>query len=404
MMKKLIIDQSKVNDSVVATLMKLCPFGGLEYKDGKLDFTAGCKTCGICARKGPTGVITLIEEKDVIKLNKDEWHGLGVYMEINDERVHPVSFELIGKAKELAKKINHEVFAILVGNKNQVEKYSDEILSYGVNKVYIYQDELLAPFNIERHAKCVEDFITKIKPVAVLYGGTSLGRSLAPRIAAHFRTGLTADCTMLDMKENTDLVQVRPAFGGNVMAQIICPNHRPQMATVRYKIFKMPEKVKPFGDKVYMELKGFDFSTGINIVEIKQKEKVVDISEADIIVACGRAFKNSDDLKMAEELAEELGGVVAVTRPLIEAGLKDAKFQIGLSGRTVAPKLIIVLGVSGAVQFTAGMTGSELIIAVNSDPKASIFDVAHYGIVGDVYKVVPQLIENIRKSKQGNGR
>ncbi len=400
MAKKLVINQEKVNNQTAEAVIKVCPFGGLDYVDGKLNFNAGCKNCGLCARKGPEGVVTFVEEADTTpKIDKSAWRGVSVFMEVDIDGIHPVSFELIGKAKELASVINHPVYAILIGSKANNDVYKQQILEYGVDKVFIYESADLKEFNMERYARCVENFIETIKPTVVLYGGTSLGRSFAPRIAAHFRTGLTADCTILGMKENTDLIQVRPAFGGNVMAQIVCPNHRPQMATVRYKIFKMPEKVTPFGETVYMNLDGIDMSTNITTVEVKEKEKVTDISEADVIVACGRAFKSLEDLALAEELANLLGGVVAVTRPLIEAGFKDAKFQIGLSGRTVAPKLIINLGISGAVQYTAGMTGSELIVSVNDNPNASIFDVSHYGIVGDVFKVLPQLIENVKSGK-----
>lgn len=400
MAKKLVINQEKVNNQTAEATINVCPFGGLEYVDGKLNFTAGCKNCGLCARKGPEGVVTFVEEADTtVKIDKSLWRGVSVFMEVDEDGIHPVSFELIGKAKELASVINHPVYAILIGAKAKNDVYKQEILEYGVDKVYIYESEELASFNMERYARCVENFIETIKPTVVLYGGTSLGRSFAPRIAAHFRTGLTADCTILGMKENTDLIQVRPAFGGNVMAQIVCPNHRPQMATVRYKIFKMPEKVAPFGEAVYMDTKIIDMNSNIKTIEIKEKEKVTDISEADVIVACGRAFKTIEDLALAEELASLLGGVVAVTRPLVEAGFRDAKFQIGLSGRTVAPKLIINLGISGAVQYTAGMTGSEMIISVNDNPNASIFDVSHYGIVGDVFKVLPQLIDNVKNGK-----
>ena len=398
-MRKLIINQNLVTKEKAEELIKLCPFGAIDYKDGKLDVNAACKTCGICARKGPEGVMKLIEVEEGPKINKDEWRGIAVFMELEQENVHPVSFELIGKAKELAQVINHPVYAILIGCPEQVNKYSDLILEYGVDKVFIYEDKRLHDFNVERHARCVEDFVTKVKPSVILFGGTPLGRSFAPRIASHFRTGLTADCTRLGMKENTDLIQVRPAFGGNVMAQIICTNTRPQMATVRYKIFKMPDKVKPFGTKVQMSLDDIDFTTAIKLIDIKEKEKIVDISEANVLVAVGRPFKSEEDFAMAEELADLLGGVVACSRPLVESGLKDAKFQIGLSGKTVAPKLIITLGISGAVQFVAGMNGSEQIIAINSDPNASIFDVAHYGIVGDVFEIVPKLIKNIKKER-----
>lgn len=400
MAKKLIINQNKVNEKTAEAAISVCPFGGLEYVDGKLNFTAGCKSCGLCARKGPSGVVVEEVIQDMTpKIDKTKWVGVSVFIEVDIDGIHPVSFELIGKAKELASVCNHPVYAILIGSKNKNDDYAQEILEYGVDKVYIYEDNEFEYFNMEKYARCVEDFIEKIKPSVVLYGGTSLGRSFAPRIAAHFRTGLTADCTMLGMKENSDLIQVRPAFGGNVMAQIICPNHRPQMSTVRYKIFKMPEKVKPFGEKIYMDCSKIDKKTSIETIEVKEKEKVTDISEADVIIACGRAFKTLDDLQMAYELANLLGGVIAVTRPLVEMGWKDAKLQIGLSGRTVAPKLIINLGISGAVQFTAGMTGSETIVSINQDPNASIFDVSHYGIVGDIYKIVPELIIKIKKSK-----
>ena len=315
MAKKLVINQEKVNNQTAEAVMKVCPFGGLEYVDGKLNFTAGCKNCGLCVRKGPEGVVTFVEEADnTPKIDKSAWRGVSVFMEVDIDGIHPVSFELIGKAKELASVINHPVYAILIGSKAKNDKYVKEILEYGVDKVYVYESEELKEFNMERYARCVENFIETIKPTVVLYGGTSLGRSFAPRIAAHFRTGLTADCTILGMKENTDLIQVRPAFGGNVMAQIVCPNHRPQMATVRYKIFKMLEKVAPFGETVYMDTAAIDMSSNITTVEVKEKEKVTDISEADIIVACGRAFKSLEDLAMAEELANLLGGVVAVIK------------------------------------------------------------------------------------------
>lgn len=399
MAKKLIIDQSKVNDETAAKCLEVCPFGGLEYVNGKLDFTAGCKSCGLCAKKGPKGVVNEVVEQDNRPLiDKSLWKGICVYIEHDFDGIHPVAFELLGKARELANVIHHPVYAILVCGMDKVEEYTKTLLEYDADKVFVYANEELETFNLERTARCIEDFINKYKPNTVLYGGTSLGRSLAPRVAAHFRNGLTADCTKLGMKENTDLIQVRPAFGGNVMAQIISPNHRPQMATVRYKIFKMPEKVIPHGEAVMMETSTINMNSGVEIVEIQRKEKMVDISNADVIVACGRGFKTKEDLAMAEELANLLGGVVASTRPLVENGFFDAKYQIGLSGRTVAPKLIICLGISGAVQFTAGMNGAELIVSVNQDPNASIFDVSHYAIVGDLYKVVPMLIENIKKN------
>lgn len=398
-MGKLKINQLKVNQKTADELIKLCPFSGFEYDGKTLNFTAGCKVCKLCVRRGPEGVVSFIEDEEMPKIDKSKWRGIGVYIEHDGKKVHPVSYELIGKAKELSSKINHPIYALLIGNKDFTSRVTEEILSYGVDKIYSYQDEKLLTFNIERYTNVAADFIEQIKPTALLYGGTSLGRSFAPRVAARFRTGLTADCTVLDMKENTDLVQIRPAFGGNVMAQIITPNHRPQMATVRYKMFKMPEKVKPHGEVIVMPVNHIDFTTTIKTLNVQPKEIAKDISEADVIVACGRIFKTEEDLQIAEELAGLLGGIVAVTRPLVETGLRDSKYQIGLSGRTVAPKLIINLGISGAVQYTAGMTGSEIIITINSDPNASIFGVSHYGIVGDVFKIVPELIKQIKNGK-----
>lgn len=394
-MAKLIINQKLVNKESVEAVMKVCPFGGLDYSDGILNFNAGCKMCKLCVKKGPTGLVSLEEENDIQQIDKSLWNGVSVFIEATNEEVHPVSYELIGKAKELSSVTKHEVYAVLIGSKTKIDMFANQILKYGVDKLFVYEADEFNVFNIERYAIAMEDFIAKIKPSVVLYGGTSLGRSLAPRIAAHFRTGLTADCTMLGMKENTDLIQVRPAFGGNVMAQIVCPNNRPQMATVRYKIFKMPEMTIPHGKIVRMSTTDLDFTTNIKLIKQVIKEKTLDISEAEVIVAVGRPFASAEGIKLAESLALKLGGVVAVTRPLIEAGLKDIKYQIGLSGKTVAPKLIIVLGVSGAVQFTAGMNSSELIIAINKDPHAAIFDTAHYGIVGDAFQIVPKIIKEI---------
>ncbi|MBO4733495.1 MAG: electron transfer flavoprotein subunit alpha/FixB family protein, partial [Clostridia bacterium] len=209
----------------------------------------------------------------------------------------------------------------------------------------------------------------------------------------------TADCTMLEMKENTDLVQIRPAFGGNIMAQIITPNTRPQFCTVRYKIFSAPGWCEPNGEVINMPVTDKMLSGDTEVLKTVNKPEEIDISDAEIIVAVGRGIKSKDDLALAEKLANKLGAQLACTRPLIEAGWFDAKRQIGLSGRTVKPKLIITLGVSGSVQFAAGMQNSDKIIAVNSDKSAPIFKIAHYGFVGDLYEIVPKLLEKIEEAK-----
>lgn len=390
----LVINQKLVNDETGKQLVELCPFNAISYENGKLDIGVGCKLCKMCVRKGPQGVVTF-QEDEIVKVNKDEWNGICVYADSDHGVLHKVTFELIGKAKELASVINHPVYALLIGN--NCDEDIKELLSYGVDKVFVYEHEELRDFDIEKYANCFSDFIETVKPSSILVGATNVGRCLAPRVAARFHTGLTADCTRLEMKENTDLVQIRPAFGGNIMAQIVNPNRRPQFCTVRYKIFNSPEKVEePKGEVVRVEIKQEWLKSNTEILKIEEKPRELDISEADVIVAVGRGLKSVDDLAMVNELAELLGGVVACSRPMVEAGIFDAKHQIGLSGKTVKPKLIITLGISGAIQFTAGMNGSDCIIAVNSDPEAQIFDVCNYGIVGDMYEIVPQLIKQIK--------
>ncbi|MCQ2792723.1 MAG: FAD-binding protein [Bacilli bacterium] len=400
-MRKLIIDQSKVTNEVATNLVKICPFGAIEYKDGKLDVNSACKTCGACQRKYPNGPIKIIDVEDTApKIDKNLYKGVCVFVELTNEGVHPVTFELIGKARELANIIHHPVYALLIASQQQIIQYQSEILSYGVNTLYVYEHEIYKDFNVTRFANCTFDFINKIKPSTILFGGTPLGRSFAPKIAAHFKTGLTADCTKLGMKENTDLIQVRPAFGGNVMAQIITTNTRPQLATVRPKIFPMPNKEKIIGQVIKMDNKDIPLDSLIKLIKKVNKEKTLDIAKSDVIVAIGRIFKNEDDIKLAKELANLLGGLLASSRPLVEEGIMEAKYQIGLSGKTVAPKLIITLGISGAVQFIAGMKGSGLIIAINKDKNAPIFDVAHYGIVADVFSFLPKLIDELRREKK----
>ena len=398
-MGKLVINQSFVTDETVKELQKVCPFNAFDYIDGELVINASCKNCKQCVMRGPSGVVTYVEEKEVCIIDKSQWVGLTVFVELEFGKIHPVVFELIGKAKELAEKINHPLYAVMIASKKQIEDNCNELLEYGVDKVFVYENELYENFNIDRSFNCMKHFIDNIKPSVILYGGTSLGRSFAPKVAAYFKTGLTADCTSLGIKDNTDLVQVRPAFGGNIMAQIICTKTRPQMATVRYKIFKKPEKEIPHGKVIKMDTSKINIASSVELIDVVKKQVNVDISEADIIIACGRAFKNEKDLQIAHELADLLGGVVACSRPLVENGLFNVRHQIGLSGKTVNAKLIFVLGISGTIQFTSGMDGSELIIAINSDKDAQIFDCAHYGIVGDVFEVVPELIKLIKEER-----
>lgn len=393
-MAKIIVNQNKIDN--IEEVLELCPFGALEEIEGKVEINAACKMCKMCVKKGPEGAFEFEEDEKVV-INKDEWKGITVYVEHSDGEIHPVTYELIGKARELAAKINHPVYCVFVGN--NIKDKCSPLLSYGVDEVFVYDDEELDKFRIEPYTAAVENYISKIKPTIMLFGGTTIGRSLAPRLAARFRTGLTADCTILDIQENTDLDQIRPAFGGNIMAHINTPNHRPQFATVRYKIFNAPEKVEnPNGKITICEIEKNKLQSNIKVLETKIKNKVIGIEDAEVVVVVSRAFKKSEDIEMAEKLADLLGAQIGGTRPTIEAGWVDPRKQIGLSGRTVKPKLIITCGVSGAVQFVAGMKGSDYIIAINQDENAPIFDVAHLALIGDIYEIIPMLIEKIENS------
>jgi electron transfer flavoprotein alpha subunit len=393
-MGRLVVHNDKVNPEVIKELLDICPFGAMEEKDGKIEINAACKMCKLCVKKGPKGVMEFVED-EVKKIDKSLWKGVAVYVDHVEGNIHPVTYELIGKARELAGKIKQPVYAVFVGY--NIKEKSKELLHYGIDEAFVYDYEELKDFRIEPYTAAIEDFINKVKPGTFLFGATTIGRSLAPRVAARFRTGLTADCTILDMKENTDLVQIRPAFGGNIMARILNPNHRPQLATVRYKVMNAPSRTDETSGKInIVQMDRNKFKSGINVLKVTKKVVEEDISEADIIVAAGRGVKNEADMAMIHELADLLGAQVATTRPLIEAGWADPKKQIGLSGRTVKPKLIITCGISGSVQFVAGMNNSDTIIAINKDPEASIFNVAHYGIVGDIYEIIPRVIENIK--------
>ncbi len=391
-MAKILVNQDKIKN--IDDAIKLCPFNAIENVDGVVQINAGCKMCKICVNKGDEGAFVFVED-EVVEIDKSLWNGVAVYVEHTEGVIHPVTIELIGKAKELAAKVDYSVSVVFIGH--NIKKQAEELLEYGVDEVFVYDQPELEYFKIEPYSAAFEDFINRAKPSTILVGATTVGRSLAPRLAARFRTGLTADCTVLEMKENTDLVQIRPAFGGNIMAQIITPNHRPQFATVRYKIMTPAEKVDKITGKITLcEMDSKKLVSDMDVLGIDRKEAETCISDADVIVVAGRGIKAEKDLDMVRELADILGGQVAVTRPLIEAGWGDPKRQIGLSGRTVRPKLIITCGVSGTVQFTAGMNNSDCIVAINTDENAAIFKLAHYAIVGDIYQVVPQLIEKLK--------
>ena len=374
-----------------------CPFSAIDMIGGKAQMNAACKVCGLCLKQCPQGAIIRLETK-VDSVDKTKWSDILVFAEQSEGSLHPVCLELIGEAQRLAAGKDQKVKAVILGG--HVEDCARELRHYGVDEVHVYEGEELSFFRADAFAACVEDCIKKIKPSVVLVGATALGRSLAPRLSTRFRTGLTADCTQLELKANTDLVQIRPAFGGNIMAQIVTPNPRPQFATVRYKVMEAPKRMEEEkGEVLRQHMPKAVRDSRVKLVSTEPVPKAANISDAEILVVAGRGLQKKEDLELVRELAALLGGEYAVTRPLAEKGWESNARQIGLSGRTVRPKLIITFGVSGAIQFTAGMDQAEHIIAVNSDKDAPIFKLAHVCIVSDLYEVLPQMISKLKEKE-----
>jgi len=283
---------------------------------------------------------------------------------------------------------------LLIGDFSLIYPVVD-LLSYGVNNIYLYNNAELRHFRSDVYTNIFVDCVNISRPAAVLVGAGFVGRSLAPRAATRLRTGLTADCTGLELRENTDLVQTRPAFGGNIMARILTTNHRPQFATVREKVMDMPEKTNMLGTLVNCNVTEEMLKSGITLSNIREKPVLEGIEHAEVLVVAGKAIKNERDMLMLTEFANSLGGKVAATRPVVESGLAHHTQQIGLSGRSVRPKLIITCGVSGAVQFIAGMKAAEYIFAINKNPEAPIMKIANYAVVGDLFEILPKLTEKI---------
>lgn len=386
--------------TLCGTCVNLCPFGALTIEGSGIQVGDACRMCGLCTRKCPEHAIRF--EQRAKAFNKEEWQHFLIYVEQERGDIHPVAYELIGEARKMAAKVNYQVNCVIIGGEGTAEN-AKKLLPYGVDHVYVYEDPGFEGFRADCYTDAFSDCISATKPSSVLIGATALGRSLAPRLSTRFHTGLTADCTTLDIKPNSDMIQIRPAFGGNIMAQIGITRSRPQFATVRYRVMDKAEKVQnPTGEIILCPMNDQMANSRIRILSSTVIEKKKTIEEEDILVVAGRGVRNERDVEMCRELSEALGGQLAFTRPMVENGFGDTAHQIGLSGRTVRPKLIITCGVSGAIQFTSCMTSSECIVAINNDPQAQIFKVANYCIVDDLYKVVPKLTELIKNGKEAD--
>lgn len=326
-----------------------------------------------------------------------------IFAEVTRENyIHTVFFELANKAQELAKKLDDaEVCALLISRSGLAKEYQEAFKNSGIDKIYVLEDERFAEYYTEFFSKAAVDAIREIQPEIFLIGATNQGRDLAPRISTALNTGLTADCTGLDINEKGQLAATRPTFGGQLMATILCKN-LPQMATIRPKVFKpASENIVKNAEIITMPVNLDGLEKKVEILEFKKAiaQGLNDLDSAEIIVAGGRGMKNAKGFELLKKFADELGGTVGATRLAVEMGLATHDMQVGQTGKTVSPKLYIACGISGAVQHTIGMADSERIIAINSDKNAPIFDIADYGYVGDVFEVVPQLVELLRSEE-----
>ena len=335
-------------------------------------------------------------------INVETAKGLLVYMEQNAGALRNVGFELLGQGRILAQELGCEVTALIITGTNG-EQMAKQAIASGADKVYIIQDTAYENFNTDSYTYATVKLIEEYNPQAALFGATVDGRDFVPRVAARLETGLCADCTDLGVDTEKGLVVwTRPTFGGNVMAQIICPEKRPQMGTVRPKVFKKPEPdTTRTGEIITFDPK---LPVGINRVQFLGEEipegMVCNLEEAEFIVSGGRGLGSPENFKLIEELANAFGGVVGASRAAVDAGWIEHLHQVGQSGKTVGPKVYVACGISGAIQHLAGMNSSDIVIAINKDPDAPIFNTADYGIVGDLFEVLPLLTKEVKKLKE----
>ena len=341
----------------------------------------------------------------------EEYKGVFIFAQQVDNQISNIAYELLGKAKDLAADLSTEVTAVLVGS--DVKGLADKLAEYGADRVIVVDDPELKEYRTEPYTHALASVIEKYKPDVFLIGATAIGRDLGPRVCARIHTGLTADCTQLDIgdfplvaipgreQKHNQLLMTRPAFGGNTIATIACPDFRPQMATVRPGVMQKKDKIK--GAKANIEEFNPGFTPNKNYVEIldivKAVSDVVDIQDAKILVSGGRGVGSPENFKILEDLAEAIGGQVSCSRAVVDSGWKPKELQVGQTGKTVRPHVYFAIGISGAIQHVAGMEESDIIIAINKDETAPIFDVADYGVVGDLNKIVPDLTKKILEAK-----
>jgi len=379
--------------------VRACPFGAIEVMEGKARIGDACTLCTVCVRSCPYHAITI--ERPAVPVERfADYKGIWVVAEHEGGSLKSVSFELLGEGGRLAKKLGEELAAVLVGS--DVADLVKPLGAYGADKIYLVEHKLLEPYTTDAYADVLAAVIARYKPSIVLFGATINGRDLAPRVAARLRVGLTADCTGLEIDNERRLVQIRPAFGGNIMASIIS-HSRPQMATVRPRVMKMPEPDEtrnPKVERVEIHLDPITVRTKV-LEKVRELTKPSEkIEEAQVIVSCGRGIGKQEELKHIYELADVLSAAVGGSRPIVDCGWLPHQQQVGQSGKTVSPKLYLAVGISGTIQHRIGMQSSDTIIAINKDPEAPIFNIVDLGVVGDLLQIVPRLIEQLRSLRQ----
>ncbi|MBQ9311820.1 MAG: electron transfer flavoprotein subunit alpha/FixB family protein [Bacteroidales bacterium] len=330
-------------------------------------------------------------------MNKEDYKNIFVFVEQREGKIQNVGLELLGKARELADNLGQEVYAMFLGH--NIKSQANDLIAYGADKVLLVEDESLAVYTTEPYTQAIAQLINDRKPSIVLIGSTTIGRDLGPRVSARVNTGLTADCTKLEInEEDKELWSTRPAFGGNLMATIVCPNHRPQMSTVRPGVMqKMAKDTNRKGEVIDCNINFNKDKFKVKVLETVKKEANIDITEAKVLVSGGRGVANKEGFKKLEALAEVLKGEVSSSRAMVDTGIMDHERQVGQTGKTVRPNLYMACGISGAIQHVAGMESSDYIIAINKDKYAPIMQLADLGIVGDLHKILPLLTEKLQQ-------
>ena len=378
--------------------VRCCPFGAIKVENKKavIDLSK-CNLCGACVDSCKVSAIRL-EKSAAVKKDLGAYKDVWVFCEQKKGVIQTISYELLGEGRKLAKKLGGNLCAVLLGDK--IEPKVEELAWCGADIVYLVDAPQLKNYQDDPYTKVIVELVKEYKPEVLLCGASIIGRSLISRVAITIDAGLTADCTGLDIDEKERLLlQTRPAFGGNIMATIISPNHRPQMSTVRHKVMKEPEPDKSRKARVIKKNYSADIlSSRTNIIDIVEElEETVNLAEADIIVSGGRGMSGTENFSIVKELAKVIGGAVGSSRAAVDSGWMPYSHQVGQTGKTVCPKLYIACGISGQIQHLIGMQSSKIILAINKDPDAPIFKVATYGIVGDLFEIIPALTKEFRK-------